>query len=130
MKIIDLYNMVANGEQPNKFKYKNRWFAYSVDDKEFRTLKQEVYNGDYPEYIYLSELIDLSNLNDEVEMINYKKQYIINEDRLIELLEEEDKLYLLECAGVDNWPGYDYAFEDREELDIEKILEEEFKEVK
>lgn len=56
------------------------------------------------------------------------KQYVINEDRLIQLLEEEDKLYLLECAGVDNWPGYDFAFEDREELDIEKTLKEEFKE--
>lgn len=56
------------------------------------------------------------------------KQYIINEDRLIQLLEEEDKLYLLECAGVGNWPGYDFAFEDREELDIEKTLKEEFKE--
>ena len=30
------------------------------------------------------------------------KQYVINEDRLIQLLEKEDKLYLLECAGVDN----------------------------
>lgn len=56
------------------------------------------------------------------------KQYVINEDRLIQLLEEEDKLYLLECAGVDNWPCYDLAFEDREELDIEKTLKEEFKE--
>ena len=56
------------------------------------------------------------------------KQYIINEDRLTQLLEEEDKLYLLECAGVDNWPGYDFAFEDREELDIEKTLKEDNKE--
>ena len=58
------------------------------------------------------------------------KQYVINEDRLIQLLEEEDKLYLLECAGVDNWPGYGFAFEDREELDIEKTLKEEFEEIK
>lgn len=74
MRIIDLYNMVANGEQPNKFKYKDRWFAYSVDDKEFRALKQEIYNGDYPEYVYLSELIDLSNLNDEIEVIEEPKK--------------------------------------------------------
>ena len=58
------------------------------------------------------------------------KQYVINEDRLIQLLEEEDKLYLLECAGVDNWSCYDFAFENREKLDIEKTLKEEFEEIK
>lgn len=58
------------------------------------------------------------------------KQYVINEDRLIQLLEEEDKLYLLECAGVDNWSCYDFDFENREELDIEKTLKEEFEEIK
>ena len=68
MKVIDLYNMVANGKQPHKFKYKNKWFAYSVDDKEFRSIKKEVLFGDYPEYIYLSEITDLSNLNDVVVM--------------------------------------------------------------
>lgn len=78
MRIIDLYNMVANKEQPKKFKYQGRWFAYSVDDKEFRSLKQEIYNGDYPEYIYLSEIIDLSNLNDKVEMIDDYQDYKIN----------------------------------------------------
>ena len=66
MKIIDLYDQVAKGIQPEKFKYKDRWFAYNVDDKEFRSLPREIIS-DYPEYIYLSELIDLSNLNDNVE---------------------------------------------------------------
>lgn len=72
MKIIDLYNQVAKGIQPEKFKYKDRWFAYNVDDKEFRSLQQEIIS-DYPEYIYLSELIDLSNLNDDVETISNLK---------------------------------------------------------
>lgn len=49
-------------------------------------------------------------------------KYLISEERLIELLEKEEKLYLLECAGVDNWSWYDCAFEDREELDIEEEL--------
>lgn len=72
MKIIDLYIQVAKGIQPEKFKYKDRWFAYSVDDKEFRSLQQEIINN-YPEYIYLSELIDLSNLNDDIETISNLK---------------------------------------------------------
>lgn len=28
-----------------------------------------------------------------------------------ELLENQDKLYALEAAGVDNWSGYDIAME-------------------
>lgn len=69
MKVIDLYNMVSKGEQPKKFKYKGIEYAYSIDDKEFRSLNQEYRFADVPEYIYLSEEIDLSNLDDEIEII-------------------------------------------------------------
>lgn len=127
MKIIDLYNMVANKEQPKKFTYKGHCFAYHISKQNFVTIVKDCH-GD-SRYVCLNEMINLSNLNDEVEMLNYKRQYIINEDRLIELLEKENKLYLLEGAGVENWLGYDFAFEDKEELDIEKILEENFKEI-
>lgn len=34
------------------------------------------------------------------------KYYIINEQRLLELLEKENQLNALEYAGVDNWSGY------------------------
>lgn len=34
------------------------------------------------------------------------KYYIINKKRLLELLKKENQLNALECAGVDNWPGY------------------------
>ena len=34
------------------------------------------------------------------------KYYIIDEERLLELLKKENQLNALECAGVDNWPGY------------------------
>ena len=54
------------------------------------------------------------------------KKYIINEERLKKLLEEENELSRLECAGVDNWEGYDYAFED--EFEEENKKEDLFKE--
>lgn len=69
IKIIDLYMMVSKGEQPKKFKYRNEWWAYSIDDYDFRTLKQEYRDADMPTYEYLMSIIDTSNLNDEVEMI-------------------------------------------------------------
>lgn len=38
------------------------------------------------------------------------KKYIIEEKRLKELLDSEEELLRLKCAGVDNWDGYSYAF--------------------
>lgn len=34
------------------------------------------------------------------------KKYIITEERLLELLEAENRLYCLEWDGVDNWSWY------------------------
>lgn len=36
-------------------------------------------------------------------------RYIITEERLRGLLNNEQFLYALEGAGVDNWEGYEYA---------------------
>ena len=41
----------------------------------------------------------------------------ISVEELINLLDRSHKLRLLERAGVDNWDGYDFAFEDEEESD-------------
>jgi hypothetical protein len=47
-------------------------------------------------------------------------QYILTESELLEILEDRCTLAALEAAGVDNWEGYDFAFEDFEEDGIEK----------
>lgn len=56
--------------------------------------------------------------------------YYINEKRLLELLEEENKLKALECAGVDNWQGYyeakDY-YTDGQDVSYEDIALEDLK---
>jgi hypothetical protein len=36
----------------------------------------------------------------------------ISKERYDELIAVEEKLSALECAGVDNWEGYDFAMED------------------
>lgn len=48
------------------------------------------------------------------------KKFIIDEKRLKELLDSEETLSRLECAGVDNWEGYEYAFSE----DIDDMFEE------
>lgn len=42
------------------------------------------------------------------------KTFSITEDRLLSLLKSEDILLSLECAGVDNWEGCDYAYDERD----------------
>ena len=62
------------------------------------------------------------------------KYYIINEKRLLELLEKENQLDALKCAGVDNWSGYwmakdlytdgqDVSYEDMALEDLESEFE-------
>lgn len=40
------------------------------------------------------------------------KQYIVDEDDLIRLLEAERKLNNLEACGIDNWEGYSLIFDE------------------
>lgn len=56
---------------------------------------------------------------------------LIEEKELVRLLENSEKLDRLECAGVDNWEGYDYALNDEIDSDdlsyyeYEKLSDEE-----
>ena len=58
------------------------------------------------------------------------KYYIINEKRLLELLEKENQLNALECAGVDNWSGYWWAkdlYTDNQDISYEDMALEDLK---
>lgn len=48
-----------------------------------------------------------------------KKTVTISNEEYESLLEDRRFLRALEAAGVDNWEGYQYAFEDEDELDEE-----------
>lgn len=51
-----------------------------------------------------------------------EKRYLLTEIELLELLEDRYKLAALEAMGVDNWDGYEYAFEDWDENGIKEEL--------
>lgn len=46
-------------------------------------------------------------ITNTISIIKNKNMYLVNENRLAELLREEQKLTLLENGGVDNWEWYD-----------------------
>lgn len=48
-----------------------------------------------------------------------KKTVTISNEEYESLLEDRRFLRALEAAGVDNWEGYQYAFEDEDEFDEE-----------
>lgn len=51
-----------------------------------------------------------------------EKKYLLTEKELLELLEDRYKLSALEEMGVDNWDGYEYAFEDWDENEYKEGL--------
>lgn len=68
MKIIDLLNKIANGEEtPNKIKYKNKIYEYREQENSY-------YDGLY--YLHFNSFLDY--LNEEIEIIEENKIEKIN----------------------------------------------------
>ena len=69
MKIIDLLNKIANGENIKNIKYQNHIYEYCNGD-----YKEKINGVYYSNWLFANEIIDLSNLNDEVEIIEEEKK--------------------------------------------------------
>ena len=79
MKVIDLLNKIANGEEvPKKIHYQTEDFIFDNSEKVYRTEFQQYYDGDCKEYRYLTYYLDDYNffeiLNDKVEIIEEPKE--------------------------------------------------------
>ena len=96
MKIIDLLNKIANGEEvPNKFKYDNLIFKKRWDNAYFDNDGDDLHN---------SLCIDFSNLNDEVEIIGEDKEIekidVIPYEKCIHEVTHKEKEILLEIRDI------------------------------
>jgi hypothetical protein len=77
MKIIDVLNKIANGEEvPKKIKYDTLWYQFRNYDY------KEIHKGIVDEQTSFIEKIDFYKLNDEVEII---------EDKKIEKIDQNDR---------------------------------------
>lgn len=69
MKMIDLLNKIANGENIKNIKYQNHIYEYYNGD-----YREKINGAYYSNWLFANEIIDLSNLNDEVEIIEEEKK--------------------------------------------------------
>ena len=95
MKIIDLLNKIANGEEvPKKIKWENIIYAYSEYDKDY--LECPFSDEEYKGLFDMKDSILTQFLNDEVEIIEEPKKIkkikqLNNVAGCKELIELEDK---------------------------------------
>ena len=92
IKIIDLLNKIANGEEvPKKIKYLNAIYIYNKETKQYYKL-----DNNYVDTILTKSLravlINFDRLNDEVEIIEEKKLPEKLDDMLYEINEILDYL--------------------------------------
>ena len=73
MKVIDLLNKIANGETV-LFKYRDITYYYNYDFKEYISTQKYYRQGDIMEHYFLLEEIDMTNLNDTVEVLEEEKK--------------------------------------------------------
>ena len=64
IKIIDLYNIIADGQIPKKIKYNTRIYEYDAEQDDYSTFVISHY-----EYL-LDDINVTSQLNDEVEILD------------------------------------------------------------
>ena len=98
MKVIDLLNKIANGEEvPKKIRYNNVIFTYYENADEIRKL-----------YIYEKHNIfwfdrDFFNLDTEIEIIEEDKEIDkINKPRMLKGTTENESKLLRYCADLEN----------------------------
>lgn len=81
MKIIDLFNKIANGEDvPKKIRYRDKIWEYNIKNQDYCDKNNKMLFGYLFDYIRTSDFI-----NDEVEIIEEKNEIekiIINNNTL------------------------------------------------
>ena len=96
IKIIDLLNKIANGEEvPEKIKYEDEKFVFSNKTHQYYVGDNSNDINTYYDNSFKKRLYNFIYLNDEVEIIEDKKiesidveYYKTNDERYNELLEE------------------------------------------
>ena len=74
MKIIDILNDYANGKIKEGFKFRSGNYNWVIEEDGIHSINQYSNYDDMGDYVYFEDCFDLSNLNDEVEIIEEKPE--------------------------------------------------------
>ena len=94
IKVIDLLNKIANGEEvPKKIKYKGDILKYDEDIKDYMGISKTG-SGSFFNYLFVNNATD-KFINDEVEIIEESEQEIDIQaiEEIIDYRTSEDDLY-------------------------------------
>lgn len=76
MKTIDILNDYANGKIKDGFKFRCGNGNWVIEDDSIHSINQYMSHDGMGDYVYFEDCFDLSNLNDEVEIIEEKPEHI------------------------------------------------------
>lgn len=76
MKIIDIFNDYANGKIKDGFKFRCGNGNWVIEDDSIHSINQYMSHDGMGDYVYFEDCFDLSNLNEEVEIIEEKPESI------------------------------------------------------
>lgn len=76
MKIIDILNDYAKGKIKEGFKFRCCNQNWIIEDDNIHSINQYMSHDDMGDYEYFEDCFDLSNLNDEVEIIEERPKNI------------------------------------------------------
>lgn len=82
MKIIDILNDYAKGKIKDGFKFRSGNYNWVIEEDGIHSINQYSNHDDMGDYVYFEDCFDLSNLNDEVEIIEGKPEHIEGIDYL------------------------------------------------
>ena len=96
MKIIDILNDYANGKIKDGLKFRSGNYSWVIEEDDIHSINQYSNHDGMGDYVYFEDCIDLSNLNDEVEIIEEPKEL----EELKEIKTTGDEFY---CEYIGSW---------------------------
>ena len=76
MRIIDILNDYAKGKIKDGFKFRSGNYNWVIEEDGIHSINRYSNYADMGDYVYFEDCFDLSNLNDEVEIIEEKPEHI------------------------------------------------------
>ena len=87
MKLIDVFDKIADKTIEDNFEFSFKGYDWIWDGENIRTKEKDYYEADIPTYRFIDEVAELSDLSDEIDVIDCELK--INDDDDIKALAKQ-----------------------------------------